>query len=623
MEFRLLGPLEVVANDGAADVGTGKRRALLTYLLINANEVVPVERLIDELWGERPPATASKSVHVYVSQLRKALHANGDLLVTRGSGYVLALRDDDHLDVQQFERMLAEAQHALEDSDPSRAAEVASAALALWRGPALYDVAYESFAQSEAARLDELRLVALETRIDAELVLGEQARLVGELEGLVAEHPLRERFRAQLMLALYRCGRQSESLDVYREARRLLMDELGLEPSPELRELEQKILTQSPDIAGPRLWRPAARRREPAAGGATAASARRARRGAKLVVAGALLLGAAVTLALLERTGGEPKQAVLNLDARNSAVAVDVAGRRAAAAVPLPGRPTDASGLGRNVWITTVDSGSLTAVDTATRKIVRTVPLGGRPDGVALAGGALWVVDGSRGELMRIKPGYDRVEKRIRFAPAKPNTGTTGRIRAPRSTVAAAGGAVWVSRGARDLIRVDPQTGTTRLVRLERPINGLAAGAGALWGLSSETATVVRIDPRTGAATDRIPIVAHQSGNAPAPTAIAAGGGSVWVLNGNTATVTRIDSATGGVTASVELGVDRIPADIAASPTSAWVADQDGTLARIPAERPAPAMIWIGGALERVATVHHGVWVATVALEQQLPGGTG
>jgi DNA-binding beta-propeller fold protein YncE len=233
------------------------------------------------------------------------------------------------------------------------------------------------------------------------------------------------------------------------------------------------------------------------------------------------------------------------------------------------------------------------------------------------------VVDGTHGEIVRIRQGYDRVEKRIRIAPARTSVGVTGRARAPRSTIVAAGGAVWVSNGSPTLTRIDPDTSATRLVRLERAINGLAAGAGALWGLSSKTATVVRIDPRTGRATDRIPIVARQGPEAPAPTAIAAAGGSVWVLNGNTGTVTRIDSATGGVTATAELGVDRIPADIAASPGSAWVADHDGTLAHIPARGSVAKVIWIGGAPDRVATVRGGIWVTTVALEQQLPGGTG
>jgi YVTN family beta-propeller protein len=618
MEFRLLGPLEVVGEDGPADVGAGKRRALLTYLLINANEVVPTERLVDELWGELPPATAAKSVQVYVSQLRKALPANGDVLVTRGSGYVLQLGDDD-LDVQRFEHLLAEAQHMLDDGDAKGASATARAALDLWRGPALYDVAYESFAQTEAARLDELRLVALETQMDADLMLGEQARLVGGLEGLVAEHPLRERFRAQLMVALYRCGRQSAALDTYREGRQLLMDELGLEPSAELRELEQKILTQDSDLAGPRLWRPTARRQAAQAG----RSERRARHGARLVVGGAVLLGIVATLALLERTGGgTPQRTGVTLDAANSAVAVDLGARTAAAAIPLPGRSTDAVGDGRTVWVTTVDSAAVTAIDTKSQKIARTVPLGGRPDGVARVGGSLWVVDGTRGELVRIKPGYERVEQRIRFAPAKPDAALTGRLRAPRSTIVAAGGALWVSNGSRALTRVDPRTGTRRVTRLERAINGLAGGAGALWGLSSKTATVVRIDARTGTATDRIPIVARRGPEASAPTGIAAAGRWVWVLNGNTATVTRIEAATGGVVATVPIGVDRIPLDIAATPRAAWIADRDGTLAHVGAQAHAAKTIWIGGSPERVTTVPRGVWVTTVALEQQLAGGS-
>jgi DNA-binding SARP family transcriptional activator/DNA-binding beta-propeller fold protein YncE len=619
MEFRLLGPLEVVGEDGPADVGAGKRRALLTYLLINANEVVPTERLIDELWGEMPPATAAKSVQVYVSQLRKALHANGDVLVTRGSGYALQLGDDD-LDVQRFERLLAEAQRTLDDGDAKAAGATARAALALWRGPALYDVAYESFAQTEAARLDELRLVALETRIDADLVLGEHARLVGELEGLVAEHPLRERFRAQLMVALYRCGRQSEALDTYRDGSRNLMDELGLEPSAELRELEQKILTQDPDLAGPRLWRPAARRQA----AQVVRSERRARRGATVVVGGALLLGIAAMLALLERNGtGTPKRTGVTLDAANSAVAVDLGARTATAAIPLPGRSTDAVGDGRTVWVTTVDSAGVTAIDTKSQKIAGTVPLAGRPDGVARAGGSLWVVDGTRGELVAIKPGYDRVYRRIRFAPAKPDAALAGRLRAPRSTVVAAGGGLWVSNGSRALTRVNPGTGTPRVTRLERAINALAGGSGALWGLSSKTATVVRIDPRTGTATDRIPIVARQGPEAAAPTGIAAAGRWVWVLNGNTATVTRIEAATGGVVATVPIGVDRIPTDIAATRRMAWIANRDGTLAQVGTQAQAARTIWIGGSPERVATVPRGVWVTTAALDQQLAGGSG
>ncbi|MFL5894672.1 MAG: BTAD domain-containing putative transcriptional regulator [Thermoleophilaceae bacterium] len=618
MEFRLLGPLEVVTDDGAADVGAGKRRALLTYLLINADEVVSAERLIDGLWGEHAPATAAKSVHVYVSQLRKALHANGDLLVTRGSGYELKLGAHE-LDSRLFEQRLIDARAALEEGDARRAAGLARHALELWRGPALYDVAYESFAQNEASRLEELRLVALEARIDAELMLGEHGRIVGELESLLAEHPLRERFRAQLMLALYRCGRQSEALDVYRTGSRVLMDELGLEPTPELRELEQQILNQSSDLKAPRSWRPTARAEGPPA---LTAEAQRHRRGALLVAVGGLLLAVATGFALLARTGGgsHPATIALNL-APNSAVGIDVGERRAVAALPLPGRPTDLAASGGTLWITTVDSASVSAIDMRTRKITRTVPLGGRPDAAVASAGSVWVADGTNGRLARIKAGYDTVQQRVSFPAASPRSVSSNRARAPRATLAAAGGAIWITNGSRSLVRVDPRRGRVSSVAVGRPVSAVAAGAGALWALSSASATVLRIDPQTGRVTDRVPIVARQGPDAPAPTAIAAAGESVWILNGNTATVTRIDPRTRGVDSTVRLGIDRIPADIAAAGATVWIADRDGTLSRIEAGSSTAKAIWIGGSLERVAASRSGVWATTVALDQGLPGG--
>jgi DNA-binding SARP family transcriptional activator len=237
MEFRILGPLEVVEDGQALPLGGVKQRALLACLIVRANQVVSSERLIDELWGDAPPRTASKTIHVYVSRLRKELGEGR--LVTRAPGYVLRL-DSSELDVARFEALLAEARGL----EPGRAADVLRSALALWRGPPLADLAYEPFAQADIARLEELRLVALEERLEADLGSGRHADLVGELEALVAEHPLRERFRGQLMLALYRSGRQAEALDVYQAARRTLVDELGLEPSSALQRLEKAILQQ-------------------------------------------------------------------------------------------------------------------------------------------------------------------------------------------------------------------------------------------------------------------------------------------------------------------------------------------------------------------------------------------
>ena len=241
MDFRLLGPLEVSEQQRKISLGGLKQRSLLAVLLLRANEVVAVDRLIAELWGERPPATVAKSVQAYVSRLRREL--GPDHLTTRSPGYVLHVAPDE-LDVAVFERLRAEARRA----DPQRAAEKLRSALALWRGPALADLAYEPFAQTEIARLEELRLATLEERIDADLACGRHADLVGELEALAAAHPLRERLRAQLMLAFYRSGRQAEALHVYRAARRELADELGLEPGEELRRLERAILAQDPEL---------------------------------------------------------------------------------------------------------------------------------------------------------------------------------------------------------------------------------------------------------------------------------------------------------------------------------------------------------------------------------------
>jgi DNA-binding SARP family transcriptional activator len=242
MDFRLLGPLEVVSErDGPIALGGVKQRSLLAVLLLHANEVVSTDRLIDQLWGAAPPATAAKSIQVYVSRLRKAL--GEERLVTQPPGYVLRVEPAE-VDLGQFERLVSEAARAA----PDGAARKLSEALALWRGPALADLAYEPFAQVEIARLEELRLAVLEQRIDADLARGRHAQLVGELESLVARHPLRERLRCQLMLALYRSARQAEALDAYRAARRELQEELGLDPSAELKQLEQAILRQDPEL---------------------------------------------------------------------------------------------------------------------------------------------------------------------------------------------------------------------------------------------------------------------------------------------------------------------------------------------------------------------------------------
>ena len=238
MEFRILGPLEVIEDGRGLDLGGQKQRALLSALLLGANRVVSRDRLIDALWEEEPPETARKALQVYVSQLRKTL--GGSRIVTRAPGYLIRVEPEE-FDLERFECLVAQG-----------GAEKLREALALWRGQPLAEFAHERFAQAEVARLEELRLAALEERIEAELGLGRHAALVGELDALVAEHPLRERLRGQLMLALYRCGRQAEALEAYQQARRALVEDLGIEPGRALHELERAILVQDAALELPR-----------------------------------------------------------------------------------------------------------------------------------------------------------------------------------------------------------------------------------------------------------------------------------------------------------------------------------------------------------------------------------
>ena len=215
---------------------------LLALMLMRANEVVPADRLADQLWSGEPPRTVGNALQYHVSQLRKTLGPN-DVIVTRDPGYLIRIGPDE-LDLHRFERLVAEAR----DVPPVLSARLLRDALGLWRGAALADLTNASFAQAEILRLAELRLGALELRVDADLALGRYAELVAELEHLVREHPLRERLRAALMRALYGSGRQAEALEVYRETRRLLVDELGIEPSLALHDLEQAILRQDPGL---------------------------------------------------------------------------------------------------------------------------------------------------------------------------------------------------------------------------------------------------------------------------------------------------------------------------------------------------------------------------------------
>lgn len=241
MEFRILGPLEAVTEGRVVPLNAAKQRALLAILLLHANELVSSDRLIEDLWGGRPPATAAKILQKYVSHLRRVL--GRDVIRTASSAYEIAT-DAGSFDLLRFQQLVQNAPVAA----PAEANAILRKALSLWRGQPLAEFAYEPWAQSAIGRLEELRVDALQDRVDADLVLGRAAELVGELEALIAEYPLREHLRGQLMLALYRSGRQAEALSAYRAARDTLVEQLGIEPGAPLRQLERAILDQDPQL---------------------------------------------------------------------------------------------------------------------------------------------------------------------------------------------------------------------------------------------------------------------------------------------------------------------------------------------------------------------------------------
>jgi DNA-binding SARP family transcriptional activator/DNA-binding beta-propeller fold protein YncE len=601
MEYRILGPLEVAEQDREVVLGRGRQRSVLALLLLNANEIVSSERLIDELWGDAPPPTASKSVQVYVSQLRKSLR-NGDSdgpLLTRGGGYVLQISPGE-LDAERFERAVADGRRALEAAAPARAADTLRTGLALWRGPPLADFTYEPFAQAEIARLDELRLAALEERVEADLELGRHAELVAELDALVAEHPLRERLRGQQMLALYRCDRQAEALEAYRLGRQRLVDELGIEPSSSLRAMHEQILAQDPALgARPRARRPP----RPPPPRTPAALTRHPR---ALVAAGVALLAAVAGIVALQAVGEDPGPPRPTVPLTYSALAaVDASSGTVDSAVALPGVSRLAID-GRVVWAANDDSGVVSAVDARTRRLERTVASGLFPSDITAGGGTLWVVDGARGRLAWVAESYGQL-RTLSFRPS--GEAPPDRFGFDPTSIAVGEGAVWITDGGERLLRVDPDApAEAEAIPVGRALAGVAVGAGAVWAISGEAAQVLRIDPGTRAVTMRLPLVDSPQLESAFPRALAVGGGFVWVLNGNTGAVTKIDPRTRSVVRTITVGVDRVPVQLAADAAALWVANEDGTLARVDAITDEVDFHTVGRTLRDVAIGDGAVW---------------
>ena len=539
MQFRILGPLEVVDDGRPLEIGPGRQRALLLLLLVHKDEVVSSDRLVDMLWGERPPATAPKALQGYVSQLRRVLPDGA--IETRGSGYVLRAGTSDR---EEFEGLLA----AAGEQSPREAERTLRTALGLWRGRALADVEYEPWAQAEIARLEELRQVAIEERIAAGLELGGHVRAVPELEAQIAQHPLRERLHALLMLALYRAGRQADALASYATARKKLTEELGIEPGPELRDLQRRILEQDASLAAQAPPLTEAVRHAP-----------------WLVITGGLVVVAAAVTAgiLLTRGSGRAPAAI-----PNSLGVIDPGSDRLLRVVPVGATPTSVAVGAGAVWVLNSDEETVSRVDPANRTVVRTTGSGPAPITLATGAGSLWI-SGAGHMLRRIDPGTGLTAvapiPRSRDAPA---TDTA-------SWVASDGRNVWASN-ADSVSRVRPGPTLISVPSATDCCGPLAIGADSVW--TTDATGLVRLDGRSGAVRGHVPLpfLANGSGSGPR---LAVGFGSVWVVDTNENTVWRVGIEAGRVLGTITVGSH--PSGVAVGAGAVWVACSDGTVARI------------------------------------------
>ena len=590
IEFRILGPLEVEHEGRLAPLGGTRQRAVLAILLLHRGEVVSMDRLVDELWGERPPDTATKTVQVYVSRLRKEL--GQDLVLTRGGGYVLDL-EPAQLDAERFERLAGDGGDALEHGEAASASELLREALNLWRGPPLADLAYEPFAQSHIARLEELRLVTLEQRIEADLALGRHAALIPELETLVREHPARERLRAQLILALYRSGRQADALAGYRDARRALIEELGIEPSRELQELERAILAQDPEIDAPPRARPVL-------------AGLQARRGGVLLgLGGGLLLAAALAAAF----AGEGDDPGAQRAMANSLAVIDPKSNRVVATIPTGVQPADVAAGAGHIWVGNQADDTVTQIDPRRRAVVSTTAPRASVAGLAADDHGVWIGDADRSRLVWLDPDFHSLRS-LRLASDIPGLGGSG-------PVAIGYGSVWAGSSYGAIARVDPDTRKLENISVGNGPSAIATGAGAVWVTDDTDNTVARIDPASAnAVTGTTPV-------GRGPTAVATGGGAVWVANTQDDTVYRVDPGSAAVTHTTRVG--RRPTGVAVGEGAVWVANSlSGTVSRIdPRSGRVEATVEIGEAPQGVTVSHGLVWVSVqqrAALDR--PGST-
>jgi len=577
VEFVLLGPLDVRDDGRRLTLGGPKQRAVLAMLLLDANRPVSRDRLIDRLWGESPPASAAHTLDDYVSRLRRTLGAAR--IERRPAGYLIRVEPDE-LDLERFEALLEQGRSAAAAGDAAQASAVLGQALGLWRGRALADLENEPFAASESQRLEERRLLAVEGRIDAELQLGGGGELVGELERLVAEHPFRERLLGQLMLALYRAGRQADALAAFRAGRKRLSVELGLEPSPDLRELERRILEHDSAL-GALASRPVKR------------SPRITRARATVAAVALAAVASSVVAGIKLGTGGSIASTV-----RGSTTGVfELTGHSSVAGTSLTDEPTAMVADPSSIWLAEPSAGAVVRVAISSRQVEQTVDLNGSPSALAVGGGSVWAASVPGDTVYRIDQATERVTDHIPLP-------RDARVEA----LAYGFGRLWVGDWNQELLAYDPATDRpVQRFQIDVHPNALAAGAGAVWIADYEHGLVEELDPRSGDDLGTIPVGAG-------PLAIAVGDGSVWVANSVDNTVSKIDPAHGIAGAAIPVPND--PVALAVNGRSVSVASESASsVSRIDPRRNAVVQTTaIGGGPTALAAAGGKVWVGTQAL---------
>jgi branched-chain amino acid transport system substrate-binding protein len=568
MEFRLLGALEVAGVADGVRILAGNESALLALLLLHADESLPTDRIVEELWGERAPAKATKSVQVYVSRLRKAL--GPERIETTPAGYRIQLAPGE-LDVQLFD-------------DHARAGRTA-AALELWRGPPLQEFRYAAFAQDEARRLEEIHDNLLSDQIDERLDNGEGASLVADLEATIARQPLWERPRAQLMRALYLAGRQGDALAWYRATHELFGDELGVDPSPALQQLEHQILTHDPALGTPR------RRRYDAP----------ARSRWRLVAAGgALVLAGGVAALVLELSQSHAESIVA---AGDSLAAIDPGSGRIVADFPVGSTPTALGVANGAVWVLNSDDQTISRLDPATRT-VKTFATSAAPIGLAAGPAGVWVNDGAHrsGNLYPVATGASRLDPQqagglAQAAHLPPGSSVLASIavgthivwatngdrvfrideRTGKAAAASAAAVTTLAEDSRDrawaltvdghILRIDPRTNrvTFRIQPAAAGFSDLAVGAGSVWAADPYDGTIWRIDPTNPPITRTISVPRGTS-------RIALGAGFLWAVDGVAGTISQIDPSTNSIRRTISVG--NTPGDAAVGDGVVWVTVQ-------------------------------------------------